>query len=380
MTKICEECKATLLLAFGFVLRVKKNEEIWRKEWSRQTSDAVELSSDDDDVSSPQFNREGITHIKEELITEIKVEPSYMESEVSESIYPVQYAEPLVGNGLNTSATPVENNFSFSPSHVSTTTEPLISMFGPPINEECSIDQKVARINSIPGLTLDEKFKIFYGFNCDSCSNVNNFNTLSDLGNHFRAHHPGKLIKFKCCGFNIAKRIMEKHMKCHLGEFRRLTLEKHLEQLRKLHWCNKCGFSFNTALQLKRHDLHKHAITKSKERQRKLISELNKYKKMNFENIIRCSFCNESLSSFKQIEEHKIKHACEGRTPNDIKCHLCQKTFDKKALLNKHMATIHSEPSTSKAATRSSDGCPYCTFRSTNKNQLSQHIQSHYNF
>lgn len=369
-------------------MRVKKNDGTWRKEWKRQIADIVELSSDDEPGPGPStpIKEELITQFKQEYNIEIKEEPN-MDSEVSESINPMQYGETFMDvgvNELNTSfrtADPVEN-FSFlnSPSHVSTTTVPIMTMFGMSTDDPA---QKVAEIKAHPGLSLDEKLKIFYGLNCYLCPNLDTFNILGDLENHFKIIHPGKKPKFSCCGYdNITKKaIMEKHMKCHLKEFKKLTPSDHINQLKNSHWCTKCETPFNKQEQLEKHNLRIHQNVKAKERERKLKSELNKLKNMNFGNTIRCSYCNELLSTFKQIEEHKTKHIIiEGIPPCDIKCYLCQKTFASQTSLDKHKTTHLSEPSTSAASSTSNDSiqkCPYCSFYSKKKSDFIKHVTSH---
>lgn len=59
LTKICMECKATLLDVFIFVRKVKTNDQKWRKVWLKSTKDVFELSSDEE-LPSSQIKQEPV--------------------------------------------------------------------------------------------------------------------------------------------------------------------------------------------------------------------------------------------------------------------------------------------------------------------------------
>ncbi|CAH0698497.1 unnamed protein product [Spodoptera exigua] len=210
---------------------------------------------------------------------------------------------------------------------------------------KCTLcDKSIQNLNSLKShLTNVHKKKLYPEFT----DRVIPFK-LSDSGVH----------ECQVCGFNFETfGSIERHMNVHYRNY----------------VCKECGTGFVTKYRLKVHTKSMHAGGNYPcEVCGKVFSTQQKYK--NHVNTVhkllkrfKCTKCSERFAEYFRRQKHLVQ--VHGVAPLQYKCNVCDKNFDRRYTLSRHMKRDHLEERDYQ--------CEMCSYKCFTKNELRVHMVKH---
>ena len=217
---------------------------------------------------------------------------------------------------------------------------------------------------------------------CHDCGAM--FAEKTYLDAHVKYVHRLSKIDSFChfCGFSIKTAAgMKKHLQEMHGQSDNFVPSKD-ENLP--HQCGSCTEAFTSIDELKKHLNAKHASTKVNDENSKRSSTVkvryschfcskivsNKYTLEYHVNkfhqqtkVYKCSYCPEAFFDSLSVKKHEEKH----RGLNVFECQDCFKLFSSKALLNRHVKTVHLK--------EHEFACTKCDFKTFHSDSLNTHLQ-----
>lgn len=137
--------------------------------------------------------------------------------------------------------------------------------------------------------------------------------------------------------------------------------------------CSQCGTGFVTKYRLKVHIKSMHVngsfpcdvCTKIYTTQQKLKNHIDTVHKM--VKRFKCPKCSERFSEYFRRQKHLVE--AHGVAPLQYKCNVCDKSFDRRYTLLRHMKRDHLE--------ERDYHCDMCTYRCFTNNELRVHMVKH---
>lgn len=151
------------------------------------------------------------------------------------------------------------------------------------------------------------------------------------------------------------------------------SIERHMNVHYRNYVCKECGTGFVTKYRLKVHTKSMHAGGNYPcEICGKVFSTTQKYK--NHVNTVhkllkrfKCTKCPERFAEYFRRQKHLVQ--VHGVAPLQYKCKVCDKSFDRRYTLSRHMKRDHLEERDYQ--------CEICTYRCFTKNELRVHMVKH---
>ncbi|KAF9812355.1 hypothetical protein SFRURICE_005466 [Spodoptera frugiperda] len=151
------------------------------------------------------------------------------------------------------------------------------------------------------------------------------------------------------------------------------SIERHMNVHYRNYVCKECGTGFVTKYRLKVHTKSMHAGGNYPcEICGKVFSTSQKYK--NHVNTVhkllkrfKCTKCPERFAEYFRRQKHLVQ--VHGVAPLQYKCNVCDKSFDRRYTLSRHMKRDHLEERDYQ--------CEICTYRCFTKNELRVHMVKH---
>ncbi|XP_052757218.1 zinc finger protein 808-like [Galleria mellonella] len=166
------------------------------------------------------------------------------------------------------------------------------------------------------------------------------------------------LYECQICGFNFETfGSIERHMNVHFRNY----------------VCQDCGTGFVTKYRLKVHSKSMHAggnfpcdickkVFTTHQKQKNHVDAVHKMVKR-----FKCTRCPERFSEYFKRQKHMVE--VHGVAPLQYKCNVCDKSFDRRYTLSRHMKRDHLEERDFQ--------CQLCAYRCFTNNELRVHMVKH---
>lgn len=151
------------------------------------------------------------------------------------------------------------------------------------------------------------------------------------------------------------------------------AVERHMNTHYRNYVCNECGGGFVTTYRLKTHirNMHTEGANPCSECQKnfstsqKLKSHINSVHMMTKR--FKCSQCSERFTEYFKRQKHLVE--VHGAHPLEYKCNVCEKAFQRRYTLSRHMKKDHLEERDFQ--------CEVCPYRCFTKTELRIHMIKH---
>ncbi|XP_072943188.1 uncharacterized protein [Epargyreus clarus] len=209
---------------------------------------------------------------------------------------------------------------------------------------------------------------------CTICDE--NIPKLSDLKSHLIKIHdkkmyteyPDRVIPFKLSPTNVYE--------CQVCGFSFETfgsIERHMNVHFRNYVCKECGTGFVTKYRLKVHTKSMHIegnfpcedckkVFTTQQKHKNHVDTVHKMVKR-----FKCPKCPERFSEYFRRQKHLVE--VHGVAPLQYKCNVCDKTFDRRYTLSRHMKRDHLEERDFQ--------CQLCTYKCFTNNELRVHMIKH---
>lgn len=209
---------------------------------------------------------------------------------------------------------------------------------------------------------------------CTLCKHKNN--SLNELKSHLVDMHKKKfyteftdrIIPFKLTDQSIYE--------CQLCGFKFETfgaIERHMNVHFRNYVCKDCGTGFVTKYRLKVHVKSMHAegcypceecgkVFTTPQKHKNHVDTVHKMVKR-----FKCTKCPERFSEYFRRQKHMVE--IHGVAPLSYKCNVCDKSFDRRYTLSRHMKRDHLEERDFQ--------CELCSYKCFTNNELRVHMVKH---
>ncbi|CAG5057372.1 unnamed protein product [Parnassius apollo] len=209
---------------------------------------------------------------------------------------------------------------------------------------------------------------------CTICdSKMQNLNELKDhlIKVHKKKMHTeftDRVIPFKLSEDNIYE--------CQICGFKFETfgsIERHMNVHYRNYVCEECGTGFVTKYRLKVHTKAMHVggnfpceicnkVYSTQQKQKNHVDTVHKMVKR-----FKCTQCPERFSEYFRRQKHLVE--VHGVAPLQYKCNVCDKSFDRRYTLSRHMKRDHLEERDFQ--------CHLCSYKCFTNNELRVHMVKH---
>lgn len=198
--------------------------------------------------------------------------------------------------------------------------------------------------------------------------------SINELKSHLVKKHDKKIIP------DITDRVIPFKIKghsyiCQICSCKFVTfgsVERHMNGHYRNYVCKECGSGYITKYRLKVHHKSMHVdgnypceCGKTFTTHQKLKNHVNTVHKMMKR--FKCTKCPERFAEYFRRQKHLVE--AHGLAPLKYTCNVCERTFDRRYTLSRHLKRDHLE--------ERENVCDVCSYRCYTKNELKVHMVKH---